>query len=534
MFATVVIGLREGLEAVLIVGIIALFLRRRGSSLKPMAAGVALAIAVSIGVAVVLQLTAQSLPQQQQEALEAIIGALTVIMVTTMILWMRTHAKNLKGELETAATQALGQGSAIALAAMAFLAVLKEGVETSFFLLAAYQSATSPLLATLGAVIGIAAAVILGVLFFRGAIKINLGRFFSISAIFLVLVAGGILVNAFRGAVAAGWFHFGQTQVADLSWLMPYGSIHGALFSGILGIPADVRVLDITVWLLYVVPVLLACTWPRRAGQPAATRVRTLRIAAATLGALALLVAGAATLTLALRAPIPLATDNAGQVSFRDSTLMFDGDARQAMPASNSPVQSANAVPLASQGSAQVEGLDGTLYAPAPSEGSAQPSDCAGVSETGTTRVSLDEIADANGGRLPLGLNSARTPGPFQATLSCQDVTQAWVVDGQLIRAQSTHPTTLALSGGGLAAPKTVSVTGQLAGADSARDSVPSKDWHSTDSATAEALEWVNTTRDIKTESPLWLFVVPGGLALSALAALLAARRARRSDVSRQ
>src|ERR1700712_5166335 len=155
MLATLVIGLREGLEASLIVGIIAAFLRRTGKPLRPMWIGVGIAIALSITVGVILQLVSASLPQAQQEAMESVIGLVAVTAVTGMIGWMNVHARNMRAELEEHAASALKDGTAWALAGMAFLAVLKEGFETSVFLLAAFQSSTSVFGASTGAVAGV-------------------------------------------------------------------------------------------------------------------------------------------------------------------------------------------------------------------------------------------------------------------------------------------------------------------------------------------------------------------------------------------
>src|SRR5580693_3658738 len=120
MLATFVIGLREGLEAALIVGIIAAFLRGAGKSLAPMWLGVALAVLLSIAVGAGLDLVEQALPQAAQEGMEAVIGAVAVVFVTGMIAWMNAHARDLKRQLEAEAANALSQTGAYALASMAF------------------------------------------------------------------------------------------------------------------------------------------------------------------------------------------------------------------------------------------------------------------------------------------------------------------------------------------------------------------------------------------------------------------------------
>src|SRR5215470_13353500 len=145
MLPTLVIGLREGLEASLIVGIIASFLARNGrrDALRATWLGVLAATVLCIGVGITLVRVSGELPQQAQEGMETIIGAAAVVMVTFMIVWMSRHARSMKGELEGAAAAALARGSATALVAMAFLAVLREGFETSVFLVSVLESSTN-------------------------------------------------------------------------------------------------------------------------------------------------------------------------------------------------------------------------------------------------------------------------------------------------------------------------------------------------------------------------------------------------------
>src|ERR1700743_1034638 len=220
MLATLVLGLREGVEAALIVGIIAAFLRKNGQSLVPVWIGVGLAIALSIAVGVALDLVEQALPQARQEGMEAAIGSLAVVFVTGMILWMNPHAAGMKRSLEQDAAQALHQGSAYALAGMAFLAVLREGFETSVFLLATFSAAQSASLAATGAVIGLLLAVAIGWGIYAGGVRINLGRFFRVTGLFLILVAAGLVITSLRAAHEAGWLNAGQQPTIDLAWLV--------------------------------------------------------------------------------------------------------------------------------------------------------------------------------------------------------------------------------------------------------------------------------------------------------------------------
>ncbi len=163
---------------------------------------------------------------------------------------------------------------------MAFLAVLKEGFETSVFLLATFQASSDTGTAAVGAVIGIAVAVAVGYGIYTGGVRLDLGRFFTGTGVFLVFVAGGLVLTALRHAHEAGWLVIGQQRTVDLGWLAPNGSLRGALVTGVLGIPADPRVIEVLGWFLYVVPVLAVAVWPRR-WRPSPARVPVVRAAVA-------------------------------------------------------------------------------------------------------------------------------------------------------------------------------------------------------------------------------------------------------------
>jgi high-affinity iron transporter len=260
-----VIGLREGLEATLIVSIAAAFLKRNGQSTRPMFAGVALAVLICIGVGVGLNLLSTSLPQAQQEMMETVIGVVAMVFVTSMIIWMNGNAGRLQGELEHEAEQAVSRGGSVALVVMAILAVLKEGVEMSVFLLAAAQTSHGRgWLAVLGGVAGIAVAIAMGVGLYYGGLKLNLDRFFRVTGGFLVLIAAGLVLNALRTAHEAGWVTIGQQQVCNLSSWIPESSVQGALITGLFGIPTDPRLIEVLGWLLYAVPVLVVVLWQSR------------------------------------------------------------------------------------------------------------------------------------------------------------------------------------------------------------------------------------------------------------------------------
>jgi high-affinity iron transporter len=266
MIPTFVITLREGVEASLIVGIIAAFLVKEGreDAMRQMWLGVAIAIVLCTAVGVGLDVIGQQLPQKQQEGMETIIAVVAVAAVTYMIVWMRRHARGIKASLEGEAASALAAGSTAALVGMAFLAVLREGFETSVFLLAAFQDATDTTTAGAGAVLGLIAAVAIGLGLYRGGVRINLTRFFRVTGLILVFVAAGLLASAAHTAHEAGWINSFQGQALDLTWLVQPGTISGSLLTGMLGLQPTPTVIEVTVYLLYAVPVGLYVLWPDR------------------------------------------------------------------------------------------------------------------------------------------------------------------------------------------------------------------------------------------------------------------------------
>jgi high-affinity iron transporter len=181
-----------------------------------------------------------------------------------MIVWMRRHARGIKSVLEGSAASALATGSTTALVAMAFLAVLREGFETSAFLLAAFQDSTDTTAAGAGAVIGLIAAIAIGLGIYRGGVRINLSRFFRVTGLVLVFVAAGLLATAVHTAHEAGWFNGLQGQAIDLTWLVQPGTISGSLLTGMLGLQPTPTVAEVAAYALYALPMALYVIWPDR------------------------------------------------------------------------------------------------------------------------------------------------------------------------------------------------------------------------------------------------------------------------------
>src|SRR3954469_2782355 len=193
MFPTFLIGLREGLEASLVVGIVVAYLVQAGhrDRLAPVWGGVLSAIAISLGFGALLQYTSAQMSFEAQEAFGGFASIVAVAFVTWMVFWMRRTARYLKDELHGRLDTALTLGP-LALALVAFVSVGREGLETALFLWAAVQSTESSATPITGAVLGLLAAVALGYLLYKRAVNLNLRTFFTWTGAGLVVVAAGV------------------------------------------------------------------------------------------------------------------------------------------------------------------------------------------------------------------------------------------------------------------------------------------------------------------------------------------------------
>ncbi|MGW2784663.1 iron uptake transporter permease EfeU [Streptomyces populi] len=258
MFSNYLIGLREGLEASLVVCILIAYLVKteRTDALKPIWAGIGVAITVALGFGCALEFGSQEMTFQAQEALGGSLSILAVGLVTWMVFWMRRTARHLKSELHGKLDAALAMGTG-ALVATAFLAVGREGLETALFVWASVHAASDgtprPLI---GVALGLATAVLLGWLFYRGALRINLAKFFTWTGGMLVVVAAGVLAYGVHDLQEAD-FVPGLTNLAfDISSTIDPTSWYGTLLKGVFNFQPDPTVLQVTVWALYLVPTL--------------------------------------------------------------------------------------------------------------------------------------------------------------------------------------------------------------------------------------------------------------------------------------
>jgi len=256
--ANALVGLREGLEAALVVVILVAFLvkTRRTWALKYVWVGVGVAIALSVLLGAALTFGTRELTFEAQELIGGIASIIAVGFVTVMVFWMKSAARSLSGELKGQLDRALDLGP-LAIALVGFLAVGREGLETAVFFYATAQSAGAgnnvPLL---GWVVGIGGAIVLGLLIYRGALRINLTTFFRWTGIFLILVAAGILAYGFHDLQEAGVVPGLSTLAFDVSHVIAPDSWYGTLLKGIFNFSPRTTVLEAAVWLLYVAIVL--------------------------------------------------------------------------------------------------------------------------------------------------------------------------------------------------------------------------------------------------------------------------------------
>ncbi|MDF5757459.1 iron uptake transporter permease EfeU [Spongiactinospora sp. TRM90649] len=257
MFASYLIGLREGLEATLVVSILIAFLVKsdRRDRLPVVWAGVAAAVALSVGFAALLSFTAARLRYEHQELFEAVASIAATIFVTWMIFWMRGAARKISADLKARLGQAMQVGS-VAVAVMAFLSVVREGLETSLLFFASAQGAATTAQPLIGISLGLLTSVLIGWGLYASAIRVNLTKFFMWTGLLLVLVAGGILKYGVHDLQEAGLLPGLTSHAFDVSGVLDPGAWYSAVLSGMFNITAQPSVLEVTAWLLYVVPVL--------------------------------------------------------------------------------------------------------------------------------------------------------------------------------------------------------------------------------------------------------------------------------------
>jgi high-affinity iron transporter len=266
------IGLREGLEAALVVVILAAFLVKtdRRWALKYVWLGVGVAIVLSVALGAVLTFGTRQLSFEAQELIGGSASILAVAFVTGMVFWMRTAARTISGELKGRLDRALDLGP-LAIALVGFLGVGREGLETAIFFYATTEAAgqgnSQPLV---GWALGLGAAVVLGLLIYRGAVQINLAKFFRYTGVLLIVVAAGILAYGIHDLQEAGALPGLTTLAFDVSNVIDPGSWYATLLKGIFNFTPATTVLQAIAWTVYVAVVLTFFLRPVRTARPLA------------------------------------------------------------------------------------------------------------------------------------------------------------------------------------------------------------------------------------------------------------------------
>ena len=268
-------GLREGVEAALIVSIVLAYLAKTGNQryFGRIWAGVVVAIGVSVGLGLVLWVTIGGLEEPYEQVFEGLAMLLAAGVVTWMLFWMRRTSANIRGELHAGVDRALTEGGAWALSILAFTAVIREGIETSLFLLGQVTAATDAevgALSTLvGALIGMVIAVGIGYAFYRGAQVINLRTFFRWTGIALIFIAAGLLSHAVHEFVEIGLITIGTSTAFDISSVLPHEgegflATIGQLLRALFGYTSNPEWITLITWLAYVVVVMFLYLRPMK------------------------------------------------------------------------------------------------------------------------------------------------------------------------------------------------------------------------------------------------------------------------------
>ncbi|MBT0992750.1 FTR1 family protein [Cellulomonas sp. DKR-3] len=281
MVANFLIGLREGLEAALVVSILVAYLVKtdRRDLLPALWGGVAVAVGASLAFGALLTFGPKGLSFEAQEAIGGSLSIVAVGLITWMIFWMAKTARHLKADLQHKLDDAIAAGKG-AVVVMALLAVGREGLETALFLWAGAQATSSGTAGPLvGAALGIGVAVVAAWLMYRGAVRLNLRVFFAWTGLFLVLVAAGVLSYGVHDLQEAGILPGLNNLAFDVSATVPPSSWYGTLLKGVFNFTPATTWLQLVAWVAYVATVLtffVRTTWgshpaPPRAAAPSPT-----------------------------------------------------------------------------------------------------------------------------------------------------------------------------------------------------------------------------------------------------------------------
>ncbi len=265
-------GLREGVEAALIVAIVLAYLAKTGNIRYAgrVWLGAGAAIVTSLVVGIVLFLTVGGFQAPYEQIFEGITMLVAAGVVTWMLFWMRRQAASVKGELQAAVDRALTEGSIWGLAFLAFTAVIREGIETSLFLVGQVNSADDAASSVLvGALVGLVIAVAIGYVFYQGTRRINLASFFRWTGVGLIFIAAGLLSHAIHEFIEVGIITVGTQTAFDISAVLPHEDGIGQFLRALFGYTSTPEVITLVAWATYIVVVLALFLRPvRRSPAP--------------------------------------------------------------------------------------------------------------------------------------------------------------------------------------------------------------------------------------------------------------------------
>ena len=253
MLGSLLITLREGLEAALIIGIILAYLARTDNrqGFKPVWLGVSLAVLGSLIAGVLIFFLAEEFTGRAEEIFEGIAMFLATGVLTWMIFWMRKQAVNIKVHLHAQIQSVLTSGSALGLVILAFVVVVREGIETVLFLFAATRVAESPLLFTVGGFLGLAIAIVIGYSIYKGSSRLNLRTFFNVTSLVLIVFAAGLLAHGIHEFHEAGIIPPIIEQVWDINHILPEKSTFGRFLTTIVGYNGNPSLVEVVAYPVY-------------------------------------------------------------------------------------------------------------------------------------------------------------------------------------------------------------------------------------------------------------------------------------------
>ena len=263
MFSTFLIALREGLEAALIIGILVAYLVRSNQrrALLSLWTGVGIAVISSLAFGAFLTFTSAQLSVAGEQVFAGTTSIVAVVLVTYMVFWMKRIARSLKNELQSKVESAIPLGK-LALISASFFAVAREGLETALFIFSNFKTVSTDSAPALGLILGLAAAIGLGIAIYKQSVKINLGKFFTVTGTALLIVAGGVLSHgiyefqefgALPGANSYVWNWVGANDVIS------------TLLAGTIGIGTTLTWLQLIIWACFLTLTLRAYLAPKKA-----------------------------------------------------------------------------------------------------------------------------------------------------------------------------------------------------------------------------------------------------------------------------